>query len=115
MRALRLFSHYTAAAVVPLAMAQRGIGSRNPHDSNATPRASRHFDVEDVDADRLTHFYWDGEELSPYELMHLMEAMDEGDEWVGEVIYSVDPRDRPLLESEYYGQQQQQQKPGNQP
>lgn len=77
----------------------------NPHDSNTEDLSNTFFDVQDVDADRLTHFYWDSNDNadSPYDTALLDSLLGEGefDEWSGESLMFVDERDQPLLEEEY--------------
>lgn len=87
-----------------------GDASSSPLDSNSKSDAfaTQHFDLQDVDADRLTHFFWDrGEEAggSPYLADDFMAGeMDEvmlmGEDNF-ENAWFVDPRDRRLLFNEY--------------
>jgi hypothetical protein len=77
----------------------------NPHDSNTEDTSNTFFDVQDVDADRLTHFYWDSNDDadSPYDAALLDSLLGEGeaDEWSGESPSFVDERDQQLLDVEY--------------
>lgn len=95
------------SSVVVRGEAHRGF-ARQPrqsaHDSNDGQLSSTYFDIQDVDADRLTHFYWDrGEDSgSPYDDMLLSHFLSgESDEWTGEGLGFVDGRDHELLEQEY--------------
>lgn len=83
-------------------------GSRQPLDSDKSDVfSSQHFDLQDVDADRLTHFFWDRNEDggSPYMMDDTM--VSELDEVLlmsednFENAWFVDPRDRRLLFNEY--------------
>ncbi|KPA83002.1 hypothetical protein ABB37_02735 [Leptomonas pyrrhocoris] len=77
----------------------------NPHDSNTEDSSNTFFDVQDVNADRLTHFYWDSndEADTPYDASLWDSLLGEGelDEWSGESLTFVDERDHQLLEKEY--------------
>lgn len=75
------------------------------HDSTTEDISNTFFDVQDVDADRLTHFYWDSNDNAdtPYDPFLLDSLLGEGemDEWSGESLAYVDERDQQLLEEEY--------------
>ena len=77
----------------------------NRHDSNTEDVSNTFFDVQDVDADRLTHFYWDSNDDAdtPYDagLLDSWQGEGEMDEWSGESLRFVDKRDHPLLDEEY--------------
>ncbi|RHW72270.1 hypothetical protein DPX39_060020300 [Trypanosoma brucei equiperdum] len=63
---------------------------------NSNSGTSTHFDIQDVDADRLTHRYWDDVD-SPYDV-EIIELVEE----LGPDIYgSIYPEDRPLLSQEF--------------
>ncbi|KAK7200629.1 hypothetical protein NESM_000119100 [Novymonas esmeraldas] len=103
----------TSSSVVPATVAsavresRHGYArSRNPHDSHTEELGNTFFDVQDVDADRLTHFYWDSSDDAdaPYDVSWLVNGAGEGeagDEWAGESLAFVDARDQPLLDDEY--------------
>ncbi|CBZ28708.1 conserved hypothetical protein [Leishmania mexicana MHOM/GT/2001/U1103] len=102
----------TSSSVTPLSYAgslregRRGYAQqRNPHDSNTEDISNAFFDVQDVDADRLTHFYWDSNDDAdtPYDTVSLDRPFGEGeaDEWAGESLAFVDERDQLLLGEEY--------------
>ncbi|KAG5498541.1 hypothetical protein JKF63_02827 [Porcisia hertigi] len=78
---------------------------RSTHDSNKEDISSTFFDVQDVDADRLTHFYWDSNDDAdtPYDALSLGSFFgeSEADEWPGDSLAFVDDRDHPLLDEEY--------------
>ncbi|KAG5472250.1 hypothetical protein LSCM1_03649 [Leishmania martiniquensis] len=77
---------------------------RDQHDSNTEDISNTFFDVQDVDADRLTHFYWDSNEdaNTPYDpLLDSFLGEGEADEWAGESLAFVDERDQSLLDEEY--------------
>lgn len=77
----------------------------NANDSNTEDVSHTFFDVQDVDADRLTHFYWDSNDNAdtPYDTFLLDSLLSEGygDEWSRESLAFVDERDHQLLEDEY--------------
>ncbi|CCW61759.1 unnamed protein product [Phytomonas sp. EM1] len=63
--------------------------------------ASKHFDFQDVDADRLTHFYWDrNEDGNPYQVVPEFQWMGE-DEFEQDNLTHVSMEDRKYLISEY--------------
>ncbi|CAJ1010478.1 hypothetical protein Q4I28_005792 [Leishmania naiffi] len=110
--ALPISASSTSSSVVPLIRAdylrdsKRGYAQhRNTHDSNTEDISNTYFDVQDVDADRLTHFYWDSNDDAdtPYSDFTLDNFFGEGegDEWAGESLAFVDERDQPLLDEEY--------------
>ncbi|KPI89782.1 hypothetical protein ABL78_1162 [Leptomonas seymouri] len=89
-----------------LAIAKRCYAEKpNPHDSNTEDISNHFFDVQDVNADRLTHFYWDSndEADTPYDPLLSDSLLGEGemDEWLRESLMFVDERDLQLLEKEY--------------
>ncbi|GET90614.1 hypothetical protein, conserved [Leishmania tarentolae] len=110
--ALPISASFTFSSVMPLSYAgslwegRRGYApQRNPHDSNTEDISNTFFDVQDVDADRLTHFYWDSNDDAdtPYGIASLDNLLGEGeaDEWAGESLAFVDERDQLLLDEEY--------------
>ncbi|KAG5497798.1 hypothetical protein GH5_02588 [Leishmania sp. Ghana 2012 LV757] len=109
--ALPIGASSTSSSAMPLGSAgvlregKRGYARhRSQHDSNMEDISNTFFDVQDVDADRLTHFYWDSNEDAdtPYDpLLDSLLGEGEADEWAGESLAFVDERDQSLLDGEY--------------
>ncbi|CCW67942.1 unnamed protein product [Phytomonas sp. Hart1] len=77
-------------------------GSKIPMEKNLEGEfASKHFDFQDVDADRLTHFYWDrSEDGNPYQSAPDFQWMGE-DEFEQDNLAHISLEDRKYLTSEY--------------
>ncbi|KEG09317.1 hypothetical protein DQ04_05421000 [Trypanosoma grayi] len=82
-----------------LVMSVRG-NHHSRHDSNKEELASRYFDLQDIEVDRLTHHYWD-DVASPYIDTLLLDEdfMQEDD--ADAAAHVLPQEDRHLLSREY--------------
>lgn len=113
-RRVRLTQPHLASVAVPhrcyrsspLFMSTGTDGSRyrrpGSFPNDATP-SSQYFDLQDVDADKLTSYYWDLDSagMSPYSYEFMDEDMNGMSECADEPIDFVNMTDRELLKREY--------------
>ncbi|ORC91058.1 uncharacterized protein TM35_000074820 [Trypanosoma theileri] len=93
-----LLDRHVTAGCVTLFTSLRGTRN-NRHDSNNDELTSTYFDMQDVDADRLNHHYWNSFGL-PYEDMLLMDECLLDENGV-DITEQIPMRDRRLLRGEY--------------